>query len=119
MPTLNKEYYYYKISTDGRFTLPNGSYIAYRKRCGSEQKPGLLFCSGLLSSLNGNKAIYLDKYCEKNNLSYVRFDYIGQEFSSGTMEDFTMSLWKQNTLDVLDHLTKGSSLAICTLVCCR
>ena len=88
--------------------LPDGRFIAYVKREGDPTKPGLIFCSGFMSSLNGNKALFLDEYAAQHNLSYVRFDYIGHPESSGTIDDFTVSLWKQNTLDVLDKLTTGS-----------
>ena len=66
-----------------------------------------MFCSGYGSDLNGNKAQFLEEYCIKNDLSYVRFDYMGHKFSSGNMKDLTISLCKKNTIDVLDKLTKG------------
>lgn len=96
------------MSTEGKLTYPNGSYVFYKKREATKQDlPGLIFCSGYASNLNGNKARFLDSYCEKNGLAFVRFDYMGHQFSSGTMDDVTISLWKENTLDIIDKLTKG------------
>lgn len=95
-----------------KLLLPNGQHLAYKKRNGDTRKPGIIFCSGFLSSLNGNKACFLDKYAEKNNLSYVRFDYNGHELSSGSMDDFFVSLWKQNTIDILDNLTEGNQILV-------
>ena len=90
-----------------QLTLPDQSHIGYKQRSGDTSKPGIVFCSGFLSSLDGNKARYLDEYCERNNLSYLRFDYNGHAYSSGSMEDFSVGLWKDNTLNVLDQLTQG------------
>ena len=95
---------------EGRITLTNGAYIGYKKRKGDENKPGLIYCAGLLSNLNGTKARYLDEYCETKGITYVRFDYIGHTYSSGSMDDFSISTWKQNTLDVFDQLTSGELL---------
>ena len=99
-------------SQDGKLELPNRSYLGFKKRNGSSSKPGIIFCAGFESSLNTTKAWYLDEYCEKNDVSYIRFDYIGHEFSSGNMDDFTVGLWKQNTLDVLDQLTEGLQIFV-------
>lgn len=96
------------MSTEGKLDYPDGSYIYYKKRPATSQgKPGIVFCSGYASNLNGNKAQFLDDYCERNGLGYVRFDYMGHQFSSGTLHDVTVSIWKQNTLDVIDQLTEG------------
>lgn len=94
-----------------RFVLPDGeNYIGYKQRLRDVNSPGVIFCSGFLSSLNATKACFLEDYCERNNLSYLRFDYFGHEFSSGSMDDFSITSWKKNTLDVLDNLTKGKSV---------
>lgn len=97
------------MSTEGKLTHPDGSYIFYKRRLAAKQgKPGIIFCSGYASNLNGNKARFLDDYCVNNGLAYIRFDYMGHEFSSGTLDDVTISLWKENTLNVLDQLTEGT-----------
>ena len=70
----------------------------------------LIYCVDFLSSLNGAKPRFLDDNCDRKGLSYVRFDYIGHTYSSRSMDDFSGSLWKQNTLNVFDQLTNGGSL---------
>lgn len=96
-----------------RFVLPDGeNYIGYKQRLRDVNSPGVIFCSGFLSSLNATKACFLEDYCERNNLSYLRFDYFGHEFSSGSMDDFSITSWKKNTLDVLDNLTKGPQIMV-------
>ena len=100
-----------KMSIDGKVNYDDGSFIFYKQRkVEGSTKPGVIFCSGYNSNLNGNKAEFLDRYCEKNNLSYLRFDYIGHKYSSGTMHDALLSTWKQNFIDVMDKLTKGMKI---------
>ena len=96
-------------STEGRYKLLNGGYLGYKqyKPTIKNNKPGVIFCSGFLSNMNGNKAVYLVGYCQKHNLPYLRFDYIGHKYSSGTIRDFRISTWKENTLTLLDNLTEG------------
>lgn len=98
------------MSVDGKLEYPDGSFVFYKQRTVKEAlKPGIIFCSGYNSSLNGNKPTFLDNYCEKRNISYLRFDYIGHENSSGTIHDALLSTWKQNFLDVIDKLTSGNN----------
>jgi len=100
------------MSRKQQLHLPDGNFITYAQRKGDTNKPGIILCCGFLSSLNSNKAVFLDEYAAKHNLSYVRFDYIGHPESSGSMDDFSISLWKQNTLDVLDKLTTGPQILV-------
>ena len=55
----------------GTLQLPNEKYIGYRKRHGQSSKPGILFCAGFLSNLNGTKKVDLDEYRERNDISYA------------------------------------------------
>ena len=93
-----------------KLQVGEGHFIGYKQHTSTSKdgRPGIVFCSGLLSSLDGTKARFLHDYCVERDLSYVRFDYIGHEHSSGTMKDFSVGLWKQNTLDVVDKLTQGN-----------
>lgn len=96
-----------RFTISGKLQLKDGHYIGYSKRTGNANKPGIFYCAGLLSNLNATKALYLDEYCERHDLSFMRFDYIGHPYSSGSLDDFSVGTWKQNTLDVLDQLTEG------------
>ncbi len=87
------------------------SHIAYRRF--SPPVPakniGVMFFQGLMSNMNGSKARYLERYCRERNLNYVCFDYNkGHGESSGRFEDFSIGLWKQNALSVLNQLTSGN-----------
>ena len=100
------------LCEEGTIQLSPEKYIGYRKRAGRIDKPGVLFCSGFLSNLNGTKAVFLDEYCQRNDISCVRFDYVGHQFSSGTMNDFSIREWKQNALEVLDRVTEGPQIVV-------
>lgn len=88
------------------------NFIAYRKH--SPKRPsknmGVMFCQGLMSNMCGLKAKFLENYCKGRNLNYICFDYIGHGQSSGQFEGFTISLWKENTLEILDKVAEGMHL---------
>lgn len=66
-----------------------------------------MFLSGFGSDMNGTKALFLDEFCKKNEIPYLRFDYSGTGQSGGIFEDGTIGKWFQDTLDAFDHITKG------------
>ena len=49
--------------------------IAYNQIIGKNK--GIVFLSGYNSDMQGNKALYIEKWAEKNNHSFLRFDYSG------------------------------------------
>ena len=74
--------------------------------------PGLIFIHGLNSDMNGVKALSIQKYAKKNKLAFIRFNCRGHGTSDGKFEDFTISDWKNDIIDVLDNLTKGPQILI-------
>ena len=84
--------------------------IAYKyiKGC----SPGIVFVHGLNSDMQGLKAKSIEKYAKKNKLRFLRFDCRGHGQSFGRFEDFVISDWKQDLLDVIDKLTKGPQILI-------
>ncbi|XP_077985032.1 palmitoyl-protein thioesterase ABHD10, mitochondrial-like [Glandiceps talaboti] len=89
----------------------NGSSLAYRAMEGSS--PGLLFLPGFMSNMNGGKALALEKYCQENGLSYVRFDYQGCGESIGEIPSSSaFGVWKSDAVAVLDELTKGPQYVV-------
>jgi len=89
-------------------------FIAYRQY--SPHHPtkdaGIIFCQGLMSNMNGIKAKFLDRFCRERGLKYICFDYMGHGQSSGKFESFTLSLWKENTLDILEKVAKGPQIIV-------
>ena len=84
--------------------------IAYKARKGGS--PTLIFIHGLNSDMNGLKAISIEKYAKKNNLGFISFDCRGHGKSYGKFEDFTISDWKDDLLNIIDNLTKGPLILI-------
>ena len=84
--------------------------IAYKSLKG--RRLGIIFIHGLLSDMNGGKALDLERYARKNKLNFVRFDCRGHGKSEGKFEDFTMSDWKKDLLDIIDNVAKGPQILI-------
>ena len=91
-------------------TLPDGSRLAYRHVAGTV--PGILFCSGFNSDMQGNKALALDAWCREQGRQFTRFDYYGHGSSSGRVEDGCIGRWRDDTLAVLDRVTSGTQLLV-------
>ena len=84
--------------------------IAYKFYKG--KSPGIIFIHGLNSNMQGEKALSIQKYAKKKGLSFLRFDCRGHGKSYGKFEDFTISDWKEDLIDVLDNITKGPQIII-------
>ena len=87
-----------------------GRRVAYRRREG--RGPTLLFLPGYASDMEGNKALALDAYAERNGLGLLRFDYSGTGSSGSRFEDATLELWLEESLAALDQLTDGPVILI-------
>ena len=90
--------------------LPDGSRIAYRHLEGT--RPGILFCSGFNSDMQGNKALALDAWCAAQGRQFTRFDYFGHGLSSGKVEHGCIGRWRDDAVAVLDQLTSGPQLVV-------
>ena len=87
-----------------------GRRIACRLRSGCG--PALVFLPGYASDMEGNKALALDAYAERNGLGLLRFDYSGTGSSGGRFEDGTLEFWLGESLAALDELTEGRVVLI-------
>lgn len=74
--------------------------------------PTIVFCGGFKSDMTGSKAIFLEKVCAEQNLSYLRFDYSGHGESEGDFTDCTISDWRADTMLALDELTEGEVIIV-------
>lgn len=89
---------------------PDGEIVAYEHFSGSE--PGILFLSGFNSTMQGDKALFLDTWCRQRNRQYTRLDYQGHGQSSGLFEEGTIGRWIDDALAVLDEVTEGPQLLV-------
>jgi len=88
--------------------------IAYKKSDGSgdKQSPGLIWCGGLKSDMEGSKATALHDWADNEGRAYLRFDYFGHGVSTGKFGEGTVSRWAEDTIQVIDELTEGPQILI-------
>ncbi|MCZ6831411.1 MAG: alpha/beta hydrolase [Gammaproteobacteria bacterium] len=88
----------------------DGNTVAYHHTPG--QQPGILFCGGFNSDMQGHKALALEAHCREHNRQFTRFDYFGHGESSGTFEDGTIGRWADDAIAVLEQVTEGPQLIV-------
>ncbi|SEN46924.1 Pimeloyl-ACP methyl ester carboxylesterase [Nitrosomonas marina] len=89
------------------YDSPHGTRIAYCFTPGKTDRdtsPGIVFLGGFRSDMNGTKARFLEQICAQSGQSYLRFDYGGHGSSSGVFEQGTVGSWKQDAVDIIDHV---------------
>ena len=87
-----------------------GRRIAYRLREGGE--PTLVFFPGYASDMEGAKALALDAFANRRGRSILRFDYSGTGSRGGRFEDGTLAVWLEESLAVIDQLTRGPLILV-------
>lgn len=90
---------------------PHGA-LAYQFLEGDTAQPTIIFLCGFKSDMNGSKAEWLHDYCQKNNRSFLRFDYYAHGASSGDFMDFTIGKALIDTLFMLDHCITNPAIII-------
>lgn len=91
-------------------TRPDGSSIAYHRHAG--KGTGVVFLHGLMSDMEGGKALHVEAHCRARGLPFVRFDQFGHGQSSGTFAEGTIGRWAEDTLAVLDTLCEGPQILV-------
>ncbi len=96
---------------------PDGSKIAYRQEPGKPtapgaERPGILFCGGFHSDMDGSKAQDLHARAAAEGLPFVRFDYRGHGRSDDRFEDGTIGAWLDDALAVLDTVCEGPQVIV-------
>jgi pimeloyl-ACP methyl ester carboxylesterase len=88
----------------------DGATIAYHRQVGA--CPGIVFFGGFRSDMTGTKALFLEGYCRRRRLAYVRFDYFGHGASSGDVAAGTIGRWAEDAIAVFDSLTEGPQILV-------
>jgi len=91
-------------------TRPDGATIVYRALAGAT--PGIVFLGGFRSDMTGNKALFLQDYCQRRGRAFVRFDYFAHGASSGDFADGTIGRWAEDAIAVIDSLTAGPQILV-------
>ena len=88
----------------------DGHRIAYRHVAGVE--PGILFCSGFHSNMQGDKALALEAWCRDSGRQFTRFDYFGHGESSGDAAQGRIGRWAEDTQRILDTVCRGPQVIV-------
>ncbi|MCB1700761.1 MAG: alpha/beta hydrolase [Pseudomonadales bacterium] len=99
-----------EVDKAASLALADGSVLAYRHVPGSV--PGILFCAGFNSNMQGIKALALEQWCREQGRQFTRFDYFGHGDSSGALEEGSIGRWRDDALAVLDQVTSGPQLVV-------
>lgn len=65
-----------------------------------------------MSDMEGSKALFLENFCIKRKIPYIRFDYSGHGLSSGEFCDGNISKWLNDALDIIDKVSEGKQIII-------
>lgn len=84
--------------------------LAYRHVPG--RGPGVFFCGGFMSDMNGSKALALDTWARTAGVAFTRFDYQGHGESSGRFVDGTIGVWADDAAAVFDEVATGPQIIV-------
>jgi pimeloyl-ACP methyl ester carboxylesterase len=98
------------VNEPSLLSLPSGDRLAHHHLQGG--RPGVLFCGGYTSDMNGTKALALAAYCRARGRAFTRFDYRGHGASSGRFADGTIGAWCADALAIVDRVTAGPLIVV-------
>ncbi len=78
----------------------------------SNYKAGIVFLSGYMSNMNGNKAKYIQEKCIESGREFLKFDYSGHGQSSGLFEKGTIGSWLYESVFIIKNITKGPQIIV-------
>ncbi len=88
----------------------HGSRLAYCHSPGGS--PGVVFCTGFHSDMQGEKALALEAWCVDAGRQFTRFDYFGHGASEGVAAAGRIGRWSEDTLAILDEVVSGPQLLV-------
>ncbi len=95
------------------YTKNKEKFVAYYKLNANKKKaPYVVFHHGLMSDMNGAKAVYIEKYCKWRDYNFIRFDNFGHGLASGQFVDETISSWLEGLSLVISKLSDGPVLLV-------
>lgn len=87
-----------------------GRRLAYHSSEGDG--PWIVFLGGLMSDMQGTKAVFLEDWCKSHGRAFLRFDYSGHGESSGSFEEGCIGEWAEDTAAALGALTNGKVILV-------
>lgn len=84
-------------------TLPDGRQIAFRHKAGANSGTGppLVFLPGYMSDMSGSKAAALFEWAQAQGRACLLLDYSGCGHSPGNFSNSTLSLWRDEVLNLI------------------
>ena len=76
------------------------------------RSPAVLFLSGFRSTMDGNKALALEKFCRRRRYAFCRFDYRGHGASSTCFVDCTLSDWIDDASNMVTNVLSNHAQVI-------
>lgn len=95
-----------------RENKPKLAYVNIEAHNSNADKPVIVFLGGFRSDMGGTKAVFLQQHCLKQGLGYLRLDYSGHGDSNGNFNDGTISIWKDDALDVIETVLPGKDVIL-------
>ncbi|MEM7522061.1 MAG: alpha/beta hydrolase [Pseudomonadota bacterium] len=87
-----------------------GRRLAYHLTPG--QGPCVVFLGGLMSDMQGTKAVFLEGWARETGRAFLRFDYSGHGESSGAFTDGCIGDWAEDTAEAVNALTEGPPIVV-------
>ena len=84
--------------------------IAYRQRTG--EGPTVVWLGGFRSDMLSTKASVLDSWAQRQNRSFLRFDYSSNGESPGDFDKACLSHWIEEAVAIVETLTRGPVILI-------
>ncbi|XP_004227180.2 palmitoyl-protein thioesterase ABHD10, mitochondrial-like [Ciona intestinalis] len=85
--------------------------LAYVKLEG-KRKPGVVYLSGLMSSMNSPKALAVEQMCSESGQPFLRFDYSGTYASSSVGYVCNIKDWVEDGIEMFTKLTSGPQVIV-------
>ena len=96
-----KKFKYLKISKTKRLR-----YIANY----SIKKLYIIFFHGFMSDMIGAKPVALEKFCKKQKLNFLKFEYSGHGKSSGKFEEGNITRWTNDAKQLIKSKIKKNNI---------
>lgn len=97
---------------------PSGNTLAYHRfdpaaeGAVATSPVGVVFLHGLMSDMNGGKALHVEAHCRQRGWSCLRFDQSGHGESDGRFIDGTIGSWAEDTCALIDAVTVGPQILV-------
>ncbi len=96
-----------------KLRIDNNHHVSYKQqKFEATQIPTIVFLHGLMSDMNGTKAISIEKFCQNEKYNFVAFDNLGHGDSTGEFTDHTISCWLDTTKELINKLNLRNIILI-------